>query len=203
MPAAGAGSKRAADNVDLQRRKRSAADLRRGPGSCAAGPGPQRAGGAAELWRDRVQPGSGTRGCSGRRHVEDRRRGGAIEIKVSWCIIRDRDEARCFHLRALIDVEGRYVADGNPPCTTDTRGLTGLHSIQNGGTDGSPHPAFIRASFEHVGAAPLAAAARDPTDPSCCKGIVRNAPPTRAAASRGKAAGCAGPGPRAARRSAG
>lgn len=135
---------------------------------------------------------------------------GAIEIKASWRIIRDRDKARYFHQRALIDVEGRYVADGKPLCATVTLGLTGLHIIQNNGTDGSLRPEFIWASFEHVGNVPLATAACDPTDSNCyktiassaaspnicpadgvtgsyaffnagCKGIVSNAPPTLAA----------------------
>jgi hypothetical protein len=102
---------------------------------------------------------------------------GAIEVKAAWRIIDAADSADYFSQRALLDVEGKYVADGAPLCQEVTLGLVGLHLIQNNGAQGNLRPQFIWASFEHVDNAPFAQAACDPTDPNCYKTIANNACP--------------------------
>lgn len=99
---------------------------------------------------------------------------GAIEIKAAWRIIEDSEKGDYFSQRALLDIEGEYVADGKPLCQEVTLGLVGLHLIQNNGEFGNLLPQFVWASFEHEDNAPFAAQACDATDPNCYKTIAKN-----------------------------
>ena len=99
---------------------------------------------------------------------------GAIEIKAAWRIIDDSQRAEFFSQRALLDVEGAYVSDGQPLCQEVTLGLVGLHLIQNNGEQGNLLPQFIWASFEHEDNAPFAAKACDATDNGCYTRIAAN-----------------------------
>lgn len=96
---------------------------------------------------------------------------GAMEVKSSWRVVSEAEKARFYSIRALLDVEGRYVRDGKPLCATVTLGLTGLHITQNNGPQGALEPDFIWATFEHQDNVPLADAACDPVDTLCFKNI--------------------------------
>jgi hypothetical protein len=106
---------------------------------------------------------------------------GAIEIKAAWRIVGEAEQAKYFTTRALLDVEGAYVADGKPLCEEVTLGLVGLHLIQKNAAQGNLRPQFIWASFEHEDNAPTAEKACDATDPDdCYKSIAGNACPAPA-----------------------
>jgi len=102
---------------------------------------------------------------------------GAIEVKAAWRIIDDADKGNYFSQRALLDVEGEFVADGQPLCQEVTLGLVGLHLIQNNAAFGNLLPQFIWASFEHESNAPYSATPCAATDPNCYKTITNNVCP--------------------------
>lgn len=105
---------------------------------------------------------------------------GAIEIKAAWRIIDENQRGEFFSQRALLDVEGAYVSDGEPLCQEVTLGLVGLHLIQNNGAQGNLLPQSIWASFEHEDNAPFAAKACDATDNGCYTSIAGNNCPVAA-----------------------
>ena len=108
---------------------------------------------------------------------------GAIELKAAWRIIEPAETGLYFSTRALIDVQGAYVRDGQPLCAEVTLGLVGLHIIQANVQQGNLLPQFIWASFEHKDNAPFAAQACAATDNNCYQTIKNNQCPAPANAS--------------------
>jgi hypothetical protein len=97
---------------------------------------------------------------------------GAIEIKAAWRILNPKTDnpASYYVVDGYLKVSPDLTTNGVPICQKVTLGLVAMHIIQkNPPTKNSLEQQWFWSTFEHVGNAPMAAAACDPAVAIQCK----------------------------------